>query len=123
MLADMEGQPAKELPDKALWALALSGKDSVANAAFDRFCFCLGADAGDFALAHGAKSLVIAGGLGQRIASKLPSSGFRERFIAKGRSRSKMEHITVKRLLHEEPGLFGAATAFVKQNGGPFRPD
>lgn len=117
VLATMEHQQPRELDDKALWTLALSGEDSIANAAFDRFCLCLGAVAGDLALAQGAKSLVIAGGLGRRIAERLPSSGFRERFVAKGRFQSMMEHIPVKQLLHEEPGLYGAAAAFVNEHG------
>lgn len=116
VLCAMEHQEPKNLDDKALWQLALSGKDSIANAAFDRFCLCLGAVAGDLALAQGAKSVVIAGGLGRRIAERLPSSGFRERFIAKGRFQSLMEQIPVKQLLHEEPGLFGAAAAFVHEH-------
>ncbi len=117
VLAAMEHQQPRELDDKALWTLALSGENSIANAAFDRFCLCLGAVAGDLALAQGAKSLVIAGGLGRRIAERLPSSGFRERFVAKGRFQSMMEHVPVKQLLHEEPGLYGAAAAFVKEHG------
>src|SRR3546814_12126684 len=36
-----------------------------------------GSVAGDLALAHGASALVIAGGVGQRLADRLPDSGFR----------------------------------------------
>ncbi len=115
-LAKLEKQPAQDLDDKALWSLALSGKDSIATAAFDRFCMCLGSVAGDLALAQGAKSVVIAGGLGLRIADQLPLSGFCERFVAKGRFKSLMEGISVKQLLHNEPGLYGAAAAFLKAN-------
>lgn len=115
-LSKLEKQPAKDLDDKAMWELALSGKDSIAAAALDRFCMCFGSVAGDLALAQGAKSVVIAGGLGQRIAHRLPSSGFCERFVAKGRFKSLMEGITVKQLVHDEPGLFGAAAAFMKAN-------
>lgn len=59
----------------------------------------------------------MAGGLGQRIGSALLTSGFRERFIAKGRFQSLMEQISVKQLIHEEPGLYGAAAAFIKEYG------
>ncbi|VAV93511.1 Glucokinase [hydrothermal vent metagenome] len=117
VLAQMEQQQVRSLSDTELWKLATSGKDSLAAAAFDRFCLCLGGIAGDLALAQGAKSVVMAGGLGRRIADRLPSSGFRERFVAKGRFQSKMEAITVKQLLHEEPGLYGAAAAFVQEHG------
>lgn len=121
VLAAMENREPRNLDDKALWQVALSGDDSIANAAFDRFCLCLGAVAGDLALAQGAKSVVIAGGLGRRIADRLPSSGFRERFTAKGRFQSMMEQIPVKQLLHEEPGLYGAAAAFVQEHKGELK--
>ncbi|WP_164115299.1 glucokinase [Sphingorhabdus sp. Alg239-R122] len=115
-LAEMEGAAPQRLDDRELWQLALSGEDSLASAAFDRFCLCLGAVAGDLALAQGAHRVVMAGGLGNRIAGKLPESGFRQRFVAKGRFESLMEHIPVKQLLHDEPGLYGAAAAFVKEH-------
>jgi glucokinase len=114
VLAEMQGQSATELSDKDLWTLALSGQDSLASAALDHFCLCLGAVTGDLALAQGAKSVVLAGGVGARIAGHLPSSGFRERFVAKGRFQSLMEGISVWQLTYEEPGLYGAAAAFLK---------
>lgn len=117
VLADLENRKVATLGDVELWERALSGEDSLSAAAFDRFCLCLGGVAGDLALAQGAKSVVMAGGLGIRIADKLLSSGFRERFSAKGRFQSMMEQIPVKQLLHEEPGLFGAAAAFIHEHG------
>lgn len=117
VLTGMEQREARLLNDRETWELALSGGDSLAAAAFDHFCLCLGSVTGDLALAQGAKSVVMAGGLGRRIAERLPSSGFRERFIAKGRFQSKMEALPVQQLLHEEPGLYGAAAAFIHEHG------
>jgi glucokinase len=111
-LAAIEGRAAPPMTDAALWALALSGEDSLASAAFDRFCRCLGAVAGDIALAQGAKAVVIAGGLGLRIAGRLPASGFEDRFRAKGRFEGRMAAMPVKLVTYAEPGLFGAAVAF-----------
>lgn len=111
-LAAIEGRSVECRDDKTLWSLALDGSDSLAAAALDRFCMSLGSVAGDFALAHGAKAVVIAGGLGQRIADALRSSGFAQRFSAKGRFQSLMERIPVKIITHPQPGLFGAAAAF-----------
>jgi glucokinase len=116
-LAEIEQQAPQELDDNALWQLALSGDDPLANAAFDRFCLCLGGAAGDFALAQGAKAVIVAGGLGHRIGERLATSGFRERFMFKGRFQSLMETIPVYRLTHSEPGLYGAAAAFMKEFG------
>ncbi len=116
IVAEMENAPAKQIDDLELWKLALSGEDSLAAAAFDRFCMSLGSVAGDLALAQGAHKVVMAGGLGNRIASQLPSSGFCQRFTAKGRFQSLMQTIPVKQLRHEEPGLYGAAAAFLKEH-------
>lgn len=98
--------------DRALWAAALDGSDPLAAAAFERFCLILGAVSGDLALAHGANAVVLAGGLGARIAERLPRSGFADRFVAKGRFEARMRTIPVRIITHPEPGLLGAAAAY-----------
>jgi glucokinase len=115
-LAAIEDRSIRHSDDKALWKAALEGGDSLAAAALDRFCLSLGAVAGDLALAHGATAVVIAGGLGLRLADHLPQSGFRDRFIAKGRFERRMEQIPVKLITYPEPGLFGAAAAFAEEH-------
>jgi len=111
-LAQIEGRAVETRDDKALWTLAMGGGDSLASAALDRFCLSLGAVAGDIALAQGARGVVIAGGLGLRIADHLVRSGFAERFTAKGRFEALMAAIPVKLITHPQPGLYGAAAAF-----------
>lgn len=114
-LAEIEGRAVQRMDDKAIWQMALEDSDSLALAALDRFCLCLGAVAGDLALAQGAKGVVIAGGLGLRLKDHLARSGFAERFAAKGRFRSLMEAIPVKLITHPQPGLFGAAAAYAQR--------
>lgn len=116
-LNTIEGSRVDYLDERELWTAALAGADAAAAAALDRFCLSLGAVAGDIALAQGASALVIAGGLGLRLASHLPRSGFRERFIAKGRFERHMDEIPVKIITHPQPGLFGAAAAFAGKFG------
>ena len=116
-LAAIEGLDLTFHDDKELWAAALAGTDSLANAALDRLCLSLGAVAGDMALAQGANAVVIAGGVGLRLAEYLPRSGFRDRFIAKGRFERRMDEMPVKLITHPQPGLFGAAAAFAKEYG------
>lgn len=116
VLAEMEGQPMPSGEDKELWTAALAGKDNIFVAALDRFCRSLGSVAGDLALAHGPGSVVIAGGLGARLAEHLPQSGFATRFCAKGRYEGLMATLPVKIITHGEPGLFGAAAAFAKEH-------
>ena len=115
-LAELEGRAVPSRDDRTIWAEALDGTDSIALAALDRFCLALGAVAGDLALAHGAKGVVIAGGLGLRIKDRLLRSGFDQRFVAKGRFQSLMAAIPVKLITHPQPGLFGAAAAFAQEH-------
>ena len=119
-LAAIEGRPVAAPDDKSLWRMALEEGDPLANAALDRFCLSLGAVAGDLALAQGAfAGMVIAGGLGLRLADHLPRSGFGERFAAKGRFEGLMARIPVKLLTHPQPGLYGAAAAFARKETKP----
>jgi glucokinase len=116
-LGTLEGQQLQFRDDKQLWAAALDGSDSLANAALDRLCLTLGAVAGDMALAQGAAAVVIAGGVGLRIVDYLPQSGFGDRFIAKGRFERRMDEMPVKLITHPQPGLWGAAAAFAREHG------
>jgi glucokinase len=114
-IASIEGKAVTHPDDKALWAAALEGSDLLASAALDRFFLSLGAVAGDLALAHGANAVVIAGGLGYRLKDRFATSGFADRFIAKGRFERRMESFPVKLVSHPQPGLYGAAAAFAKE--------
>jgi glucokinase len=116
-LGAIEGKDLTFHDDKELWAAALAGTDSLATAALDRLCLSLGAVAGDMALAQGANAVVIAGGVGLRLADYLSRSGFRDRFIAKGRFERRMDEMPVKLITHPQPGLFGAAAAFAREYG------
>lgn len=112
VLAKMEGKPPPCSDDRDLWTKALSGSDIIATTALERFCMMLGSAAGNIVLAHGPGSLVLAGGLGARLANHPALTGFAERFVAKGRYRSLMENVPVKLITMAEPGLYGAAAAY-----------
>ena len=116
-LGAIEGLDLTFHDEKELWAAALGGSDSLATAALDRLCLSLGAVSGDMALAQGANAVVIAGGVGLRLADYLPRSGFRDRFIAKGRFERRMDEMPVRLITHPQPGLVGAAAAFAKEHG------
>jgi glucokinase len=116
-LAAIEGRAILPRDDESLWAAALAGEDKLAAAAFDRFRLSLGSIAGDIVLAHGADALVIAGGLGLRVAERLKGSGFEARFVAKGRFERRMTQIPVKSITHPQAGLLGAAAAFAARFG------
>lgn len=108
---------ALNLRDEAeLWTAALDGGDGMAAAALERLCRSFGSVAGDIALTQGAAAVVIGGGVGLRLADALPGSGFRDRFIAKGRFEQRMTGLPVKLVIHPQAGLFGAAAAFAREN-------
>lgn len=92
-------------------ALALEGHDVAARRALARFCAILGGVCGDAALMHGARSVMIAGGIVPRFVPFLRSSAFRERFLAKGRFAAYLENVAIHVITHPQPGLLGAAVA------------
>jgi glucokinase len=90
---------------------ALQGFDVAARKTLARFCAVLGSVAGDTALIHGAKSVIIAGGIVPRFIPFLRTSAFRERFLAKGRFAAYLEKVSIHVITHPNPGLLGAAIA------------
>lgn len=95
-----------------LWAAAVDGSDPLTSEALDLLVGAFGAAAGDVSLAHGSISVVITGGLANRMKERLRSPLFRDRFVAKGRYQGRMERVPVMLSTYPEPGLLGAAVAF-----------
>lgn len=102
--------------DRAIWEQGIAREDELAAHAVDRFCASLGSVAGDYALAHGASAVVLAGGLGLKLRELLPQSPFGEQFRAKPRYEAMMAGIPVKLIVHPQPGLYGAAAAFALEH-------
>lgn len=100
------------MEDAELWQAAIDGTDEFARAALERLSMSYGSVAGDLALAQGPHTVVLAGGLTQRMREWLPQSGFHQRFTAKGRFESLMKSVPIRLALHDEIGLYGAAAAF-----------
>jgi glucokinase len=104
------------ISDQQLWTTALDGSDDLLSEALDRFCKLLGSVAGDLALAQGANAVVIAGGVGLRLADRLARSAFQSGLVDKGRFRSRLEAMPVRLLTTKQPGLLGAALSFAQTN-------
>jgi glucokinase len=117
-IAALEKREAEPLADRAIWERGIAHEDSLCAAAVDRFCHSLGSLVGDYALAHGASAVVLAGGLGLKLREVLPRSAFGERFRFKGRYTQMMSGIPVKLITHPQPGLYGAAAAFAAEHLG-----
>lgn len=94
-----------------LVSAALEGHDLAARRTLARFCAVLGSVAGDAALIHGSRTVMIAGGIVPRFVPFLRSSAFRERFLAKGRFAAYLESVNIRVITHPGPGLLGAAMA------------
>lgn len=116
-LAARENRVVETPDDRTIWERGIAREDSLCAAAVDRFCTSLGSVVGDYALAHGAGAVVLAGGLGLRLREILPRSGFGQRFRFKGRYTEMMAGIPIKLIVHPQPGLFGAAAAFQLEHG------
>lgn len=115
LLSEGVSHSAQFSDQKSLWQAAINGDDELAVAALERFSLILGGAAGDMALAHGSKAVVLAGGLGYRLKDYLPGSGFPFRFADKGRYKTFMRGLPVKLITLPEPGLTGAAAAFAEE--------
>ncbi len=98
-----------------LWQAAIDGGDRTAAEALDRLVLVYGSVLGDLALAHGAHEVVIVGGLSRRIIERLKAPAFYQRFCAKGRYASRMAAMPIRLATHPEPGLLGAAAAFMRR--------
>jgi glucokinase len=106
-----DGRPIDLREPADIVAAALDGHDLAARRALARFCSVLGSVAGDAALIHGARALMIAGGIVPRFIPFLRASAFRERFLAKGRFAPYLESVAIHVVTHPHPGLLGTAAA------------
>lgn len=103
-------QPGLRTPKEIVDA-ALHGGDADARRALDRFCKSFGSVAGDAAMYHGARTVLIAGGLVLHFLDYFRASGFMQRFTDKGAYTPYMQRMAVQVITHPNPGLLGAAVA------------
>lgn len=101
--------------DADLWAAALAGVAPFGSA-LDRWLSILGSVAGDLVLAQGAGALVVAGSLAGRLGDRLGREPFLASFRNKGRFAGRMAGLPIRRLDHPEPGLAGAACAWLARS-------
>lgn len=109
--ADVADDAAVLRPPEEIVTAAVNATDADAARALALFCRVLGSVAGDAALLHGARTVMIAGGVVPRFLPFLRGSGFRQRFVAKGRLSGYLEAVAIHVVVHPQPGLLGAAVA------------
>lgn len=109
-LGQIHGDKLPRTSAPEIFGKASTGGDVRAAEAVALFFEVLGQVAGDLALTLGAADgIYIAGGIVKRYPGMLANSRFRAGFEGKGRHRSIMERIPTQLILHEQPGLLGAA--------------
>ena len=109
-LCRIHGEQRPQLEAAEIFVRASERSNPRAAEAVQVFFEILGQVAGDYALALGARDgIFIAGGIVRRYPELLENSRFRSGFESKGRHRSLMERIPTRLILHEHPGLLGAA--------------
>ncbi len=103
-----EAKGSKE-PAAAI-ATAADDGDEHADAAIDHFLAIYGAQAGNFALSILATGgIYLGGGIAPKLAQRIKTSRFVERFDDKGRMRHLTEQIPIKVVLNDSAALQGAA--------------
>jgi glucokinase len=90
-------------------ATAACAGEATARATTDFFLRLFGRIAGDLALAYNAKAVFLAGGVTRGLAPLIPNSPFRAAFEEHAPYRDRMALIPIKAIVHETPGLLGAA--------------
>ena len=114
-LMRIHGEKRAHLSPAEIFTAAIENTDVLASEAVQMFFEVFGQVAGDLALTLGAEDgIFIAGGISKRYPDVLKNSGFRAGFESKGRHRSLMERIPTQLILHEQPGLLGAAYCALK---------
>jgi glucokinase len=109
-LMRIHGEKRAHLSAAEIFKAAIDNSDPLAAEAVQMFFEVFGQVAGDLALTLGAEDgIFIAGGISKRYPDLLKNSGFRHGFENKGRHRSLMERVPTQLILHDQPGLLGAA--------------
>jgi glucokinase len=83
--------------------------DAAARATVEFFLRVFGRIAGDLTLAYNAKAVFLAGGVSQGLAPLIPNSPFRDAFEEHHPYRERMALIPIRVIVHDFPGLLGAA--------------
>ena len=118
-LKRIRGETRANLSAAEIFEAAAANADGLAAEAAQLFFEILGQEAGDLALTLGAsQGIYIAGGIVRRYPDFLRNSRFRSGFESKGRYRTMMERIPTQLILHEQPGLLGAAYCVLRPSDG-----
>ena len=109
-LVQLDGQTPEPLNPEQISASAQVDPGSHAGAALSMFCDFLGTAASNMALVYNARGGVyLGGGIVGKLGSAFTTSGFRQRFEAKGRFSAHLSQIPTFIINHPFPALAGLA--------------
>ncbi len=115
-LAEIEGVSATDATPETITRVARENARSFEAKVFARFCGILGAVAGDFALAFGARrGVLIAGVILPVVRDLLAASDFRKRFEDKARFAGYVKPIPTALIVQPRVGLIGAAAVLLER--------
>lgn len=109
-LCRIDGAVARQATSAGVIEAARRGDDGHALEAVRIFCAALGSVLADLAMAHGATSVFVAGGMVPRLLEFFPGSDFQARFLDKGVMRAVLEHVPVRLVEDPHQGVIGAAS-------------
>ena len=113
-LCELRGVAPRWSTTEQLIAAAQTGEDALAVECMEVFCGWLGSLAGDLAIAFGAKSVYLAGGISGHIDNFLRSGAFQARYVNKGVLSEVLRHTPVWRVDHGQLGVIGAAAWYAE---------
>jgi len=109
VMANLEGRAAGPAKPEEITRRAIEDDEPFCRAVLDQFCQFLGSAAGDMALLIKARRVCLVGGIMENILPFLRNSGFRARFVERGRYGDVLDPVPTLAVSGTDVGLIGAA--------------
>jgi glucokinase len=113
-LCELRGVSPRWHTTEQLIAAAQAGEDAIAVECVEVFCGWLGSLAGDLAIAFGARSVYLMGGISSHIDNFLRRGAFESRYLNKGVLSGVLRNTPVWRVDHGQLGVIGAAAWYAE---------
>ena len=109
VMAKLDGRAVAPATPEDITRRAIENQDPFCRSVLDQFCQFLGSAAGDMALLIKARRVCLVGGIVESILPFLRDSGFRARFVERGRYGDVLDDVPTLAVSGTDVGLIGAA--------------
>ena len=109
VMAKLDGGTVEPATPEEITRRAIEDKDPFCRVVLEQFCQFLGSSAGDMALMIKARRVCLVGGIVAGILPFLRESGFRARFVERGRYGDVLDNVPTLAVAGTDVGLIGAA--------------